>query len=61
MTSYPLSPAIMIQHEEIEEALEGYLTDYSSYESQLDFLRSQLTGAEAQVLLSVTHVVRISM
>ena len=49
--SYPLSPALLCQHEEIEEALESYLTDYSSYESQLEFVKSQIQGAEAQVLM----------
>lgn len=49
--SYPLQSAILLQHEEIEEALEDYLTDFSAFESKVEFLQGQMINAESQASL----------
>ena len=56
MYRLPLSPAILFQHDEVEETLESYLTDFASIESKLDLLKSQLLGIEAQVSKNIRPI-----
>lgn len=49
--NYPLAHEIMVQHEEVEEALESYLSDFSTLESELDQLKRQLDNTEVQASL----------
>jgi hypothetical protein len=46
--TYPIPDEILIRHEEVEQALEGYLTDLTSIESNLEVVASQLVGFELQ-------------
>jgi len=45
---YPIPDEILIHHEEVEQSLEGYLTDLVSIESNLEVVASQLVGFEFQ-------------
>lgn len=45
---FPLSDEILIRHEEVEQALESYLTDLANIESNMEVVASQLVGFEKQ-------------
>lgn len=51
--AYPLSHEIMVQHEEVEEALESYLADFSTLESDLDQMKRSLDNTEVQVSIII--------
>jgi len=42
----PLSDAILSQHEEVEELLQAYFTEYNSMSSKLEDIKNQIQNAE---------------
>lgn len=44
--TYPIPDEILMHHEEVEQSLECYLTDFASIESNLEVVATQLVGFE---------------